>query len=139
MVDGLKRILFICVRNANRSQMAEGFARQKSHGRFEVESAGSDPAGSVNPLVVQAMTEKGIDITAQKPKGVENFRGVAFDLSVTMGCGDSCPFVKADRLIEWDIPDPEGKPIEFVRRVRDEIEKKVEVLLKKEFSSQRSH
>jgi protein-tyrosine-phosphatase len=124
-----KRLLFVCVENANRSQMAEAFAR--IHGGDEVEafSAGSRPSGQVNPRAVQFMRELGYDLTAHTSKSSDDFVGQAFDAVVTMGCGDACPAVPARRHEDWSIPDPKHLPDEDFRAVRDLIETKVKALL----------
>jgi len=119
------RILFICVGNAARSQMAEGFARTLGRDRFEVFSAGSKPAGKVAPLAIEVMKEKNIDISKAKPKGFNEIPLDNIDYAVSMGCEKVCPFVPAKQYIEWDITDPEGKTISDYRMVRDDIELKV--------------
>ena len=112
-------ILFLCVHNAGRSQMAAGFAR--ALGGVEVYSGGSEPGESVNPTAVEAMAEVGIDITGQIPrKWTEDMLG-RVDVVVTMGCGDACPFIPGKKYIDWPLDDPKGRPVEEVRRIRDEI------------------
>lgn len=123
------RILFVCVENACRSQMAEGFARHYSKGKIKPFSTGSKPASIVNPLAVEVMKEKEIDISHQKPKNILDFSDTKFDYVTTMGCEETCPLVSAKKVIDWQIPDPKGKPINFFRQVRDEIELKVKRLL----------
>jgi len=122
-----KVVLFVCVENAGRSQMAEGFFRKHAPAGFEPRSAGTQPSGSVNPLAVQAMRESGIDITDQSPKVISDsmMRGAA--KVVNMGCMDkeSCPAMFLKEVTEWSIPDPKGMTIEGVRRIRDMIEEKV--------------
>lgn len=105
--------------------MAEGFARKFSQGNIEVESAGSRPSGKVNEQAILVMKEEGIDISHQRSKGFVELNEKAFDYVVTMGCGDICPFVPAKKRMEWDIPDPQGKPIEVFRETKDIIKKKV--------------
>jgi arsenate reductase len=105
--------------------MAEGFARKLAQGRIEVYSAGSKPSGKVNETAIEVMKEVGIDISKQRSKGFEEISEKAFDCVITMGCGDVCPFVPAKQRIEWDIADPQGKPIRAFRETRDIIEKKV--------------
>ena len=124
-----RRILFLCVENSNRSQMAEAFAR--IHGRDKVEafSAGSRPSGRVNPRAVDAMREVGYDLSAHQSKSLDDFNGQTIDVAVTMGCGDACPLVVAARREEWNIPDPRDLPPEEFRQVRDLIERKVKELL----------
>lgn len=123
-------VLFVCVHNAGRSQMAAGFMEQHGEGRVEVLSAGSAPKESINPIAVEAMLEKGIDIANRKPKVLTNESVQASDVVITMGCGDACPFYPGKRYEDWQLDDPAGQDIEFVRRVRDEIEGRVKDLLK---------
>lgn len=124
-----KRILFLCVENACRSQIAEAFAR--TIGEYEVEaySAGSRPSGEVDPLAIQVMAERGIGMSGQRSKGVDAVRRLEFDCVVTMGCGDECPTLRAKAVKEWKVPDPKGRPIEFFRSARDKIEAQVWTLL----------
>jgi arsenate reductase len=110
--------------------MAEAFARFYSKDKIKAYSAGSKPAGKVDKLAIQVMKEKGIDISHQKSKGFEELPYKRFDIVVSMGCGEQCPWIPANKRIEWDIPDPKGKLIEYFRKVRDEIEKEVITLLK---------
>ena len=124
-----KSILFACVGNACRSQMAEGFMRALAGDRFEVYSAGTRPAGFVASEAVQVMKEAGIDISSQYSKGFDRVPAKEYDYLVTMGCGETCPVVAARERIEWQVEDPIGQPIEVFRRVRDEIKAKVEGLL----------
>ena len=128
-VSKIMRVLFICVENACRSQMAEGFARALGGGRVEAYSAGSRPSGRVNPRAVALMHERGIDISSQRSKGFSELPVTDFDYAVTMGCPDACPFVPGTRLIAWDIPDPKDLSDDGFRAVRDEIERRVEELL----------
>ncbi len=123
------RILFVCVENAGRSQMAEGFAKALAPNGVEIFSAGSKPAAALNPIVVQAMQERGIDIRLQVPKGFAALPPIQFDVVVGMGCEDACPATLAKRVIEWKIPDPKEQPIETVRIIRDQLENQVERLL----------
>ncbi len=109
--------------------MAEGFARKFGPAEFEIFSAGSQPAQKLNPMAVEAMKELGIDISSQKPKGFDAPPNGMFDLVVGLGCGDRCPVQRAKRLINWEIPNPKGLPIEQVRPIRDQIEKQVRGLL----------
>ncbi len=125
----MKRILFVCVENSNRSQMAEAFARMHGAGKVEAHSAGSRPSGRINPRAVEAMQEVGYDLTTHTSKGLGGFNGQAFDAAVTMGCGDECPLVHAKRRLDWQIPDPKEMPPERFREVRDLIEAKVKELL----------
>lgn len=121
----MKSILFVCVGNACRSQMAEGFARAHGPKDLVVYSAGSRPAGFVAREAVESMREKGIDISRHYSKGVDEIPLKEFDAVVTMGCGDFCPSVKAKKRFDWEIPDPIGTTPDYFRKVRDEIEKKV--------------
>jgi protein-tyrosine-phosphatase len=111
----MKRVIFVCVENSNRSQMAEAFARIHGAGTFEAFSAGSRPSGRVNPKAVAAMKELGYDLGMHTSKGLYGFRGQEFDAAVTMGCGDECPLVRAKRRLEWRIPDPKDMPPERFR------------------------
>jgi arsenate reductase len=126
----MKKILFICVENSCRSQMAEGFAKKLGQGKIEVYSAGSNPSGKVEKMAIQVMKEKGIDISGQKPKGFDDLKEKDFDYVIAMGCKDVCPFVPARQRVEWDILDPKGKPIEAYREIRDVIERKVQEFIK---------
>ncbi|HEU4402838.1 MAG TPA: arsenate reductase ArsC [Candidatus Polarisedimenticolia bacterium] len=124
------RILFVCVENSCRSQMAEGFARALSQGRLEASSAGSRPSGRVDPRAIASMKERGVDLTKQRPKGLEDLpAGVIWDCIVTMGCGDSCPHLEAKTRLNWELPDPRTMSDEEFHRVRDEIECLVRNLL----------
>lgn len=123
------RVLFVCVGNACRSQMAEGFARHLGCESVEAFSAGSRPAGFVADGAIRTMREIGIDISGQASKSVEEFRDRDFDVVVTMGCGDACPWVPAKLRLDWQIPDPIGKDATFFRMVRDRIEALVKDLL----------
>ena len=122
-------VLFVCVHNAGRSQMAAGFMEHHGAGRVEVLSAGSAPKESINPVAIEAMLEKGIDIANRKPKILTTESVQASDVVITMGCGDACPFYPGKRYEDWALDDPAGQNIEFVRKVRDEIESRVTKLL----------
>jgi protein-tyrosine-phosphatase len=122
-------VLFVCIHNAGRSQMAAGYLRHLSGGRIEVLSAGSAPAQSVNPVAVQAMAEEGIDIAAEQPKILTTDAVQVSDVVVTMGCGDTCPFYPGKRYEDWVLDDPAGQGIEAVRPIRDEIRRRVEALI----------
>jgi protein-tyrosine-phosphatase len=124
-----KTVLFVCVENSNRSQMAEAFG--KIHGGDGVEacSAGSRPSGRVNPRAIEFMREIGYDLTTHTSKSLDQFNGQEVEVAVTMGCGDECPLVRAKRREEWQIPDPKEMPSEQYREVRDLIERKVKELL----------
>ena len=123
------KILFLCIENAGRSQMAEGFAKKFSPPGIEIFSAGSRPAQALDSVAVEVMGERGIDIRAQVPKGLEALPAETFDLVVGMGCGDVCPTHRSRRTILLEIPNPKGQPIEAVRSIRDEIERNVRSLL----------
>jgi protein-tyrosine-phosphatase len=125
----MKRILFVCVENANRSQMAEAFARIHGGGKVEAASAGSRPSGKINPRAVEFMWEVGYDLTAHQSKSLDEFNSQPITVAVTMGCGDACPLVRAERREEWNIPDPKDMPPEQYREVRDLIERKVKELI----------
>lgn len=125
----MTKVLFVCIENSCRSQMAEGFARFYGKGMIEAYSAGSRPSGKVNEMAVQVMKEAGIDISSQESKGFDDLPYKEFDIVVTMGCGDECPVIAAKRRVDWQIMDPKGKPMEFFREVRDEVKGKVLELL----------
>ena len=128
--DRPKRVLFVCVENSNRSQMAEAFARMHGGGRVEAYSAGSRPSGRVNPRAVEFMCEVGYDLTTHRSKGLAELPPGEFDAVVGMGCGDEgCPLVRTRRREEWAIPDPKELPAEQYRAVRDRIEAEVKRLL----------
>ena len=122
-------VLFVCVHNAGRSQMAAGFLRHLGGDRVEVLSAGSLPAGSVNPVAVEAMAELGIDIASEQPKVLTTDAVEASDVVVTMGCGDACPFYPGKRYEDWPLDDPAGQGLEAVRPIRDAVRTRVEDLL----------
>ena len=122
-------VLFLCVHNAGRSQMAAGWMRHLGGGAVDVFSAGSEPADQVNPAAVAAMHEVGIDIAGQHPQRWTDDEVRGADVVVTMGCGDTCPVFPGTRYVDWALDDPAGKPVEHVRSVRDEIERRVRALL----------
>ncbi|MCT2008185.1 Arsenate reductase [Micrococcus lylae] len=122
-------VLFVCVHNAGRSQMAAAWLEHLSRGRIEVRSAGSAPRDSVNPAAVEAMAEEGIDISANTPKVLTPEAVQASDVVVTMGCGDTCPFFPGKRYEDWVLEDPAGLGVEAVRPIRDEIRRRVEALV----------
>ncbi len=130
MTEPVKRILFVCVENSCRSQVAEAFARLHGGPSVEVHSAGSRPSGRVNPKAIEAMRELGYDLTAHGSKSLKDIPEVEYDAAVTMGCGDECPFVKARRREDWSIPDPKEMTPEQFRAVRDQIERRVVELLR---------
>jgi arsenate reductase (thioredoxin) len=121
-------VLFVCVHNAGRSQMAAGWLTHLAGDRIEVRSAGSEPAGQLNPVAVQAMQEVGIDITAEQPTLLTVDAVRDSDVVITMGCGDSCPVFPGKRYEDWQLEDPAGKDITVVRRVRDDIRNRIEAL-----------
>jgi arsenate reductase (thioredoxin) len=123
------QVIFVCVENSNRSQMAEAFARMHGAEKVEAHSAGSKPSGRVNPKAIAAMKEVGYDLTKHTSKGLDAFNGKQVAVAVTMGCGDECPLVLADRRIDWQIPDPRDMTPEQFREVRDLIDTKVKALL----------
>ena len=129
MSERLPTVLFVCVHNAGRSQMAAGYMRQISKGRVEVLSAGSAPKETINPQAIAVMAEEGIDIANEQPKILTTDAVIASDVVITMGCGDTCPFFPGKRYEDWVLDDPAGQSIEVVRRIRDEIKVKVEGLL----------
>lgn len=122
-------VLFVCVHNAGRSQMAAGYLHHLAQGRIEVRSAGSAPADRVNPAAVAAMAEEGIDVGANQPKVLTTEAVQDSDVVITMGCGDACPIFPGKRYEDWELEDPAGQGIEAVRPIRDEIRQRVEALI----------
>ena len=122
-------VLFVCVHNAGRSQMAAALLDHHAGGRVHVRSAGSAPADEIHPAVVEAMAEVGLDLSNELPKPLTTGAVEASDVVVTMGCGDACPIFPGKRYIDWDLPDPSGRPLEEVRTIRDEIDRRVRALL----------
>ncbi|MFF9096089.1 arsenate reductase ArsC [Streptomyces sp. NPDC014802] len=122
-------VLFVCVHNAGRSQMAAAFLAHLAADRVDVRSAGSAPAGTVNPAVVEAMAERGIDISAEVPKVLTSEAVQASDVVITMGCGDACPVYPGKRYLDWDLPDPAGRGVAAVRPIRDAIETRIRRLI----------
>jgi len=122
-------VLFVCVHNAGRSQMAAGYLRELGAGRIEVRSAGSAPGDRINPVAVEAMAEEGIDIAGEQPKVLTTEAVEVSDVVVTMGCGDECPYFPGKRYEDWVLEDPAGQGIEAVRPIRDEIRVRVEALV----------
>jgi len=122
-------ILFLCIHNAGRSQMAAGFARELSNGEVLILSGGSEPASSVNPVAVEVMAEVGIDIAGFIPQKYNDELLHAVDVVVTMGCGDTCPYIPGKRYIDWPLDDPKGRPLDEVRTIRDQIRNNVAELL----------
>lgn len=129
MTDTKPSVLFVCVHNAGRSQMAAGYLRHLSGGGIEVRSAGSMPADEINPVAVQAMLEEGIDITAEQPKVLTTEAVQDSDVVITMGCGDVCPIFPGKRYEDWDLEDPAGQGVEAVRPIRDDIRARIEALI----------
>jgi protein-tyrosine-phosphatase len=127
--DPRPSVLFVCVHNAGRSQMAAAYAHHLSGGRVEVRSAGSAPADTINPAVRDAMLEDGIDISAEEPKVLTPEAVQASDVVITMGCGDTCPYYPGKRYLDWVLDDPAGQGTDAVRRIRDEIKGRVTDLL----------
>lgn len=123
------KIVFVCVENARRSQMAEAFAEIHGHGKLELYSAGSRPSSTIDPIVIEVMKEKGIDLSLKRPKGLNELSSIKMDYLVMMGCEETCPAVPSKKVIEWEVPDPKGKSIELYREIRDVIENKVKALL----------
>jgi arsenate reductase (thioredoxin) len=122
-------VLFVCVHNAGRSQMAAALLQHHAQGRVQVFSAGTAPADEVNPAVVEVMAELGIDVSQEVPKRLADETVETSDVVVTMGCGDTCPYFPGTRYEDWPLDDPAGQPPEFVRRVRDQIDARVQALL----------
>jgi arsenate reductase (thioredoxin) len=125
----VKKIVFVCVENSNRSQMAEAFARIYGSGKVEAFSAGSRPSGRINPKAFDAMKEVGYDLTKHTSKGPDAFNGKEVEVAVTMGCGDECPLVVAKQHVDWNIPDPKNMTPEQFRDVRNLIDSKVKELI----------
>jgi arsenate reductase (thioredoxin) len=125
----IPEVLFVCTHNAGRSQMAAAMLDHAAAGRVRVTSAGSQPADQLNPAVVSAMAEIGLDISREFPKPLSDEKVQAADLVITMGCGDACPFYPGKRYLDWDLPDPAGLPVDAVRPIRDEIGRRVRALL----------
>jgi arsenate reductase (thioredoxin) len=126
---GIPEVLFICTHNAGRSQMAAALLDRQAAGRVRVTSAGSQPAGRLNPAVVQAMAEIGLDLSHEYPKPLTAGNVQAADVVITMGCGDACPVFPGKRYLDWDLPDPAGLTVDRVRLIRDEIGRRVQALL----------
>jgi protein-tyrosine-phosphatase len=129
MPENSLNLLFVCIKNSNRSQMAEGFARALGRGRAAAFSAGSRPSGVVNPRAIQFMKEKDIDLAVQQSKGLDDLPAVTWDYIVTMGCGDACPTLPARHRLDWELPDPKHLPDDEFRAVRDRIEGLIAELL----------
>jgi arsenate reductase len=125
----MARVLFVCLHNAGRSQMSEALFIRAAGDRHEARSAGTMPASGVNPVVVEAMAELGIEIGDRTPRRLEQEDAEWADVVVTMGCGDECPYIPGKRYLDWELADPKGRPLEEVRATRDEIGRRVELLL----------
>jgi arsenate reductase len=128
-VSRAPEVLFVCVHNAGRSQMAAGLLEHRARGRVRVRSAGSDPAERLNPAVVEAMKEIGVDISSESPKPLTDEAVGASDVVITMGCGDACPIYPGKLYRDWDLPDPAGRSLAEVREIRDEIDRLVHGLI----------
>jgi len=122
-------VLFVCVHNAGRSQMAAGLVKLRSQGRIHVRSAGSEPANEINPAVVEAMEELGVDLNEEFPKPLTDEVVRAADVGITMGCGDACPIYPGKKYEDWELDDPAGQDLETVRRIRDELDGRVQKLI----------
>jgi arsenate reductase (thioredoxin) len=129
MTKDVPEVLFVCVHNAGRSQMAAGLLDQLAEGRVQVRTAGSEPADRINPAVVEAMAEVGVDLSKELPKPLSDGAVRAADAVITMGCGDACPIYPGKRYEDWELEDPDGKDLATVRRIRDEIAERVRVLV----------
>jgi arsenate reductase (thioredoxin) len=127
----MSHVLFVCLHNAGRSQISQALFERAAAGRHSAESAGSvaDPAGHVHPEVVEVMRELGIDLAGRRPQPLRRELAERADVVITMGCGDACPYIPGKRYLDWDLPDPKGRPIEEVRATRDEIARRVDDLL----------
>jgi len=129
VTDDVPEVLFVCIHNAGRSQMAAALLDHHAQGRVRVRSAGSEPAHTINPAVVAAMAEVGLDLSREHPKPLTGDGVRAADVVITMGCGDACPFHPGRRYLDWELPDPAGLPLEEVRPIRDRIDQLVVALL----------
>jgi len=129
MTKEMPEVLFVCVHNAGRSQMAAGLVKLRSDGRINVRSAGSDPGEAINPAVVEAMDEVGVDLSEEFPKPLTDEVVRAADVVITMGCGDACPIYPGKRYEDWTLDDPASQDIETVRRIRDQIDARVQTLI----------
>jgi arsenate reductase len=128
--NDVPEVLFVCVHNAGRSQMAAALLEHHAGGRVRVRSAGTTPSAEIHPNVVEAMAERGLDVSTARPKGLREDDVREADVVITMGCGDACPVVPGTRYLDWDLPDPAGKTIAEVRSIRDDIERRVLDLLR---------
>ena len=132
----MSRVLFVCIQNAGRSQIAQALFERDARGRHEARSAGSRPAGHVHPEVVAVMDELGIDLSARVPHRLDQADMEWADLVVTMGCGDECPFIPGKRYVDWELDDPAGQPVECVRAIRDDIGSRIADLLDRQLDAQ---
>jgi protein-tyrosine-phosphatase len=126
----VSRVLFVCLHNAGRSQMSEALFERAAAGVHEARSAGTEPAERVHPKVVEAMSELGVDLSARTPQRLTDELAEWADVVVTMGCGDACPYIPGKRYLDWDLPDPKGRPLDVVRALRDDIGRRVEDLIR---------
>jgi arsenate reductase len=126
----MARVLFVCLHNAGRSQMSQALFERATDGRHQAESAGTTPGDRIHPEVVDAMRELGVDVSDRVPKKLDHDAAQRADVVVTMGCGDECPYIPGKRYLDWDLPDPKGRPIEEVRAIRDEIAGRVDALVR---------
>jgi arsenate reductase len=126
----MTRVLFVCLHNAGRSQISKALFDRAAEGRHESESAGTEPGERVHPEVVEVMNEIGLDLSGRTPRKLTNELAGWADVVVTMGCGDACPYIPGKRYLDWDIPDPKGRPVEEVRALRDDIERRVSDLVR---------
>ena len=126
----MAHVLFVCLHNAGRSQMSQALFEQLAGGRHEARSAGTTPAQRVHPEVVETMREDGIDVSSRTPQRLTDELAAWADVVVTMGCGDQCPYIPGKRYIDWDLPDPKGRPLPEVRRIRDDVRGRVQVLIR---------
>ena len=124
----MAHVLFVCLHNAGRSQMSQALFERAAQGRHQARSAGTQPAARVHPRVIEAMREIGIDLEPHKPQALTEELSAWADVVVTMGCGDECPYIPGKRYLDWDLPDPSGKPLEEVRQTRDDIARRVKEL-----------
>jgi arsenate reductase len=125
----MARVLFVCLHNAGRSQMSQALFEQLAEGRHEARSAGTTPAEHVHVEVIEAMREEGIDLSSRTPQRLTDELAAWADVVVTMGCGDQCPYIPGKRYVDWDLADPKGRPLPEVRRIRDDIRRRVQDLI----------
>lgn len=131
----MAHVLFVCVQNAGRSQMSQALFEQHANGQHEARSAGTRPAAQVHPEVVEVMREIGLELSGHRPQPLTPELAQWADVVVTMGCGDECPYIAGTRYVDWDLPDPAGRPLDEVRATRDDIDRRVRELLKKGLSA----